>query len=118
MTLRREIHRLRSQLAAGEVAAAPCTTCGLGVPPGPGELPAVRVLLIHREGEPEPEPTACRDCGRVPPDDEICVIHERIVTTRLEAMGDSPPPATGGPAGAMAPGEALTDFDLPDEPAP
>ncbi len=116
MTIRREIHRLRSQLAAGEVGVEPCTTCGLGVPRAPGEQPAVRQLLIWREGEPEPEPTACRDCGRVPPDDVICVIRERVVRTREEALGIPSPSATAGPAGSLDPAVALTEFDLPDSP--
>jgi hypothetical protein len=84
---------------------APCMTCGLGVALGAGDRPGVRQLLAYREGDPEPKPEPCQACDRVPQDDDVLVITERVVPTCADSA-DSPPPIPSD----------TSDFDLAAEP--
>jgi hypothetical protein len=114
MTARRKIDRLKARVEAEAAAseARECRVCGWGVPLGPGEQRAVRQILVCRDGKPEPQPSVCPACGRTPPDDEIVVVVETVVTSRADLAPS--PPAPGG--GALDAADGLPGFDLPADP--
>jgi hypothetical protein len=116
VTTRRQLERLKERLEADAAAAAeaPCETCGYGIPLQSGDLPAVRHRITFLVGDPEPAPSACDTCGRVPTD--YVVVREHIVTTTEEAQAPLPPWPDPPQRTLAAVDEPLLNIELPDEP--